>query len=191
MVVPIDNLIIILNTIVTGSESMKNIIKLTISAFLIIILTNGALGYPGMGGNANNTTNNMTLPQGTDNVTQIDLNNTTESDQDIIMVQHLIELDANLLRAENKLYIKETLTFRNIGTKGFFGDLRTSIPEGAENISLARLEMSEMTTGGGIPISFLQNGNIISWKDYIEQNVRTPFLYVLEYTVQPDYRLFQ
>lgn len=170
----------------TGSESMKNITKIIISAFLIILLANSSLGYPGMGGNANNTTNNMTLQQGTGNITQIDLNNTTESDQDIIMVQHLIELDANLLRAENKLYIKETLTFRNIGAKGFFGDLRTSIPEGAENISLARLEMSEMMSGGGIPISFSQNGNIISWKDYIEQNVRAPFLYVLEYTVKQN-----
>ncbi len=180
MVFYIDNLIIILNTIVTGSESMKNIIKLIISAFLIIILTNGTLGYPGMRGNTNNTT----LPQGTDNVSQIDLNNTTESDQDIVMVQHLIEMDANMLRAENKLYIKETLTFRNIGTQGFSGNLRTSIPEGSENISLARLEMSEMATGGGMPISFSQNGNIISWKDYVEQNSRLPFLYVLEYTVK-------
>jgi hypothetical protein len=178
----IDNLIIILNTIVTGSESMKNITKLIISAFLIIILTNGTLGYPGMGGNVNNTT----LPQGTGNVTQIDLNNTTESDQDIVMVQHLIEVDANLLRAENKLYIKETLTFRNMGTKGFSGNLRTSIPEGSENISLARLEMSEMMTGGGLPISFSQDGNIISWKDYVEQNSRLPFLYVLEYSVKQD-----
>lgn len=159
---------------------MKNIIKLIISAFLIIILTNGTLGYPGMRGNTNNTT----LPQGTDNVSQIDLNNTTESDQDIVMVQHLIEMDANMLRAENKLYIKETLTFRNIGTQGFSGNLRTSIPEGSENISLARLEMSEMATGGGMPISFSQNGNIISWKDYVEQNSRLPFLYVLEYTVK-------
>lgn len=189
MVFYIDNLIIILNTIVTGSESMKNIIKLIISAFLIIILTNGTLGYPGMGGNTNNTTipqGNTTLPQGTGNVSQIDLNNTTESDQDIVMVQHLIEMDANMLRAENKLYIKETLTFRNIGTQGFSGNLRTWIPEGSENISLARLEMSEMTTGGGMPISFSQDGNIISWKDYVEQNSRLPFLYVIEYTVKQN-----
>lgn len=187
MVDQIDNLIIILNTIVTGSESMKNIKKLIISAFLIIILTNGALGYPGMGGNANNTiANNTTLPQGTGNVTQIDLNNTTESDQDIIMIQHLIEVDANLLRAENKLFIRETLTFRNNGTKNFFGNLRTSIPEGSENISLARSEMSQTTTGGGMPISFSQNGNIISWKDYVEQNSRLPFLYALEYSVKQD-----
>lgn len=164
---------------------MKNITKIIISAFLIIILANGALGYPGMGGNANNTiANNTTLPQGTGNVTQIDLNNTTESDQDIIMIQHLIEVDANLLRAENKLFIRETLTFRNNGTKNFFGNLRTSIPEGSENISLARSEMSETTTGGGMPLSFSQNGNIISWKDYVEQNSRLPFLYALEYSVK-------
>ena len=189
----------------TGSESMKNITKIIISAFLIIILANGALGFAGMGGVANNTNlphgspGNVTQignvdvpidaisnnPHGSPgNVTQIDLNNTTESDKDIIMVQHLIEVDANLLKAENKLFIRETLIFRNIGTMNFFGNLRTSIPDGSENISLARSEM--MTGGGMMPINFSQNGNIISWKDYVEQNSNLPFLYAVEYGVKQD-----
>jgi len=165
---------------VTGSESMKNITKTIISAFLIILLANGALGYAGMGGNSNN----MTIPQETGNVTQIDLNNTTESDQDIIMIQHLIEIDANLLKAENKLFIRETLIFRNIGTMNFFGDLKTSIPDGSENISLARSEM--MTGGGMVPINYSQNGNIISWKEYVEQNSNLPFMYAVEYSIKQD-----
>src|SRR5659263_591030 len=90
-----DNLIIILNTIRDGCESMKNITKIIISTFLVILLINGALGFPGMGGNSNatNATNTTNIPQETGTIPQIDLNNTTESDQDIIMIQHLIEID--------------------------------------------------------------------------------------------------
>ncbi|MCX9082512.1 MAG: hypothetical protein OIN83_09975 [Candidatus Methanoperedens sp.] len=157
---------------------MKNIIKIIISAFLIILLANGALGYAGMGGN----TSNINIPQVTGNVTQIDLNNTTESDQDIIMVQHLIEVDANILKATNTLFIRETLIFRNIGTKDFYGNLKTSIPDGSDNISLARSEM--MTGGGMVPIDFSQNGNIVSWKEYVEKNSNLPFLYAVEYSVK-------
>jgi len=36
-----------------GSESMKNITKILISTFLVILLANGGLGYPGYGGNSN------------------------------------------------------------------------------------------------------------------------------------------
>lgn len=177
----VDNLIIILNTIRDGCESMKNITKIIISTFLVILLINGALGFPGMGGNssATNITNVTNIPQDTGIIPQIDLNNTTESDQDIIMTQHLIEVDTV---PENKLFIRETLIFRNNGTKNFFGDLRTWVPEGSQNLILARSEM--MTGGGLVPINYSQNGNIISWKDYVEQNSRLPFLYALEYTVQ-------
>ncbi|VVB55821.1 Uncharacterised protein [uncultured archaeon] len=159
---------------------MKNITKIIISTFLVILLTNGALGFPGMGGtsNATNTTN---IPQDTGTISQIDFNNTTSSDQDIIMVQHLIEVDAGL-KTENKLLIKETLIFRNIGTKDFFGDLKTWLPDGSEGVIVARSEM--MTGGGNVPINFSRNGNIISWKDYVGKNSSLPFLYALEYTVQ-------
>jgi len=182
-----DNLIIILNTIRDGCESMKNITKIIISTFLVILLINGALGFPGMGGNSNatnatNTTNTTNIPQETGTIPQIDLNNTTESDQDIIMIQHLIEIDTVQLKAENKLFVRETLIFSNTGTKNFFGDLRTWVPEGSQGINVARSEM--MTGGGMVPIDSLQNGNIISWKDYVEQNSRLPFLYALEYSVQ-------
>ena len=84
------------------------------------------------------------------------------------MVQHLIEVDSVQLKAENKLLIRETLIFRNIGTKDFFGDLKTWIPDGSENVIVAQSEM--MTGGGNVPINFSQNGNIISWKEYVEKN---------------------
>lgn len=166
---------------------MKNITKIIISTFLVILLANGALGFPGYGGNSNatnsNTTNTTDIPQDTQNISQIDLTNTTESDQDIIMVQHLIEVDDSArLKAENKLLIRETLIFRNIGTKDFYGDLRTWVPDGSEDVIVARSEM--MTGGGNVPIDFSRNENIVSWKDYVEQNSSLPFLYVLEYTVQ-------
>ncbi|HEY6586026.1 MAG TPA: hypothetical protein VIY97_02560 [Candidatus Methanoperedens sp.] len=165
---------------------MKNITKIIISTFLVILLANGALGYPGYGGNStatnSNTTNATDIPQNTGTIPQIDLNNTTSSDQDIVLVQHLIEVDAAQLKAENKLLIRETLIFRNIGTKDYVGDLRTWVPDGSENIIVARSEM--MTGGGNVPIDFSQNGNIISWKDYVGKNSSLPFLYALEYTVQ-------
>jgi len=55
------------------------------------------------------------------------------------MAQHLIEYDADQLKSENKLFIRETLIFRNTGTKDYYGSLRTWLPDGSENIKLASL----------------------------------------------------
>ena len=56
-----------------GSESMKNITKIIISTFLVILLANGALGYASYGGNLNatNTTNAIDIPQDTGTISQI------------------------------------------------------------------------------------------------------------------------
>ncbi len=162
-----------------GSESMKNIKKIIICALLVILLANGALGFAGMGGNASN----ITILQDTGTIPPIDLNNTTDSDQDIVMVQHLIEVDSVQLKAENKLFIRETLIFRNIGTENFYGDLRTWLPDGTDNETI-RLSRSEMMTGGGlIPLDFNVNGNILSWKEFVEKNSSLPRLYAVEYIV--------
>jgi len=152
---------------------MNKLKQYLISIFLIVFLINTAYGFAGMTANNTNTTQEVGV------VRQMDLNNTTASDQDIILVQHLIEVDAVRLQPENKLFIKETLIFRNIGTKDFFGALKTWIPDGGENIRLNRSEM--MTTGELITLTYTSNGNIISWQDYVEQNSRLPFLYVVEY----------
>lgn len=161
-----------------GSEFMNKLKQYLISIFLIALLINTAYGFAGM------TVNNATTPQEVGPARQMDLNNTTASDQDIILVQHLIEVDVVQLEPENKLFIKETLIFRNTGTKDFFGPLKTWIPDGGENIRLNRSEM--MTTGELITLPYIKNGNIISWQDYVEQNSTLPFLYVVEYDVKKE-----
>jgi hypothetical protein len=153
--------------------------QLIISTFIIILLANVALGFAGMGGNT------TTIPQDTIEKPW-DLKNATESDQDIIMAQHLIEYDAVQLQSENKLFIRETLIFRNMGTKDFSGSLRTWLPDGSEKIKVGKSEM--MTGGGLIPLDFDKNGNIISWKEYVEQNSNLPSLYVVEYIVAMEPR---
>lgn len=154
--------------------------KYLISIFLIVFLINTACGFAGMGGNTT-LANTTTIPQNASIEKPQDLKNATGSDQDIIMAQHLIEFDAVQLQPENKLFIRETLIFRNIGTKDYFGPLKTWLPDGSEKIKVSKSEM--MTGGGLIPLDFNKTGNIISWQDYIEQNSKLPLLYVVEYTV--------
>jgi hypothetical protein len=155
--------------------------KYLISIFLIVFLINTACGFAGMGGNTTTVPQNMTIPQNTSIEKPQDLKNATGSDQDIIMAQHLIEFDAVQLQPENKLFIRETLIFRNIGTKDYYGPLKTWLPDGSEKIKVSKSEM--MTGGGLIPLDFNKTGNIISWQDYIEQNSKLPLLYVVEYSV--------
>jgi hypothetical protein len=152
--------------------------KYLISIFLMVLLINTAYGFPGMGGN------NTTIAQNTGIQTPLDLKNATESDQDIIISQHLIEIDALQLQSENKLFIRETLIFKNIGLKDFYGSLRTWLPDGNENIKLSKSEMmqgGEMTT-----LDFNKTGNIISWQEYIEKNSSLPPLYYVEYVVAQE-----
>jgi len=139
---------------------------------------NTAYGYPGMSGNT------TTIPQDPGIQTPIDLKNATESDQDIMISQHLIEIDAIQLQSENKLFIRETLLFKNIGSKDFYGSLRTWLPEGNENIKVSKAEMmqgGEMTT-----LDFNKTGNIISWQEYIVKNNSLPPLYYVEYIVSNE-----
>jgi hypothetical protein len=154
---------------------MNLIKKYLISIFLIVFLINTACGDGYMVGN------NTTISQETAIEKPLDLKNATESDQDIIMAQHLIELDAVQLQSENKLLIKETLTFKNIGTKDFNGFLRTWLPDGSEMINVSKSEM--MAEGGLNSLDFNRTGNIISWQEYVEQNSKLPVLYTVEYTV--------
>lgn len=164
-----------------GSEQMKNNHRIILSAIMIILMANLAFAFAGMGLNANNTT----ISQGFNNsIRKMDINNSTQSDQDIMMVQHLIELDTNRMKAQNSLFVRETLIFRNTGARDFFGNLRTWVPDSSENISAARSEM--MTGGELVPVPHSKNGNIISWEDYIEKNSSLPFMYNIEYQVKRD-----
>ena len=143
---------------------MKNITQYLILISLILLI-NPVFGFPGM---TANTTG------------QLDLNNTTDSDKDINLIQHLIEVDAIQMQAQNKLMIRETVIFKNQGTRNFFGTLRTWVPDGSENISMTRNNM--MDGSFQYAISPIQNGNIISWQDAID-NKSLPPLYYLEYMV--------
>ncbi|MCZ7383770.1 MAG: hypothetical protein O8C63_03365 [Candidatus Methanoperedens sp.] len=148
---------------------MKKIKQYLISMFLIIFLINTAYGFAGM------TSNKST--------TQPDLINSTESDQDIVLVQHLIVIDAVQLQSENRLFVSETLALKNIGTKNFNGSLRTWVPDGAEGFRVGKTEMAMGATP--TPIQLMQDGNIISWKDIIKAN-DTASLYVVEYLLPAE-----
>ncbi len=146
---------------------MNKIKQYLISIFLIILLVNNAYGFAGM------TANKSTA--------QPDLINSTESDQDIVLVQNLIEVDTVQLKSQNKLYVRETLIFSNGGTRNFSGFLRTWVQDGAEGIRVGKIQM----TMGAMPepIVWKQNGNIISWQDFLKSNDRLPPLYIVEYVL--------
>ncbi len=161
-----------------GCESMKKTIQYIILLLLVIFFINPVWAFPGM-------TGNKSTAQPVNNITQQD-NNITESDQDIVLLYHLIEIDAVKMQSENKLYIRETLIFKNTGTIRFSGLLRTWVPGEADIINqdgsgeIAKTDMSTGEVSGYLPA--VRNGNIISWKDDVGTNTIAP-LYVLEYTL--------
>lgn len=154
---------------------MKKIIHYIIPIFFIIFLINPVFVSAGMASN--------------DSTAQLDLNNTTESDQDIRLLQHLIEVDAVQFQSESKLYVRETLIFKNVGTQNFSGSLRTWVSDGAEIIKRndrGEITKSEMTTGNPTDyLRIIQNGNIVSWHDDIETNTLAS-IYMLEYIVKAE-----
>lgn len=161
---------------------MKKINKFIITILLMALLTNPVFGYPGMGGN--NSGANI------GNITQIDaenidLANTTQSDQNIILIQHLIEVDAAQFEEQNRIYVRETLIFKNTGDKHFSGSLRTWVPDGIEGIKVGKVAM--MMNGNVQPLNATPDGNIISWQDSIKSNSISP-LYAVEYIlpVEPN-----
>lgn len=157
---------------------MKKINQFLISLILIAILTNPVLGFPGMGGNTSvATTGNITQ----NNQENIDLANATQSDQDIMLIQHLIEVDAAQFEAQNKIYVRETLIFKNIGSKNFSGTLRTWVPDGLEGLKVGKVAM--IMGSSGETLNAIQNGNIISWNDTIKANDSLPPLYAVEYVI--------
>ncbi len=157
---------------------MKTIKMFLISAILIALFTNPVFGYPGMMGNTSGAnTSNITQ-----NDQRIDTVNTTQSDQNIEISSHLIELDADRYASQNKLYVRETIVFRNAGMKHFSGSLKTWIPDGVENITVGKVQMQAEAAGQDIVTA--RNGNIISWQDYIVAN--NVAMYVIEYLISAE-----
>ncbi|TRZ91131.1 MAG: hypothetical protein D4R88_02410 [Methanosarcinales archaeon] len=162
---------------------MKKINRFLISLILIAILTNPVLGYAGLGvNNSKAITSNITQ----NSLENIDFANTTDSDQNIILVQHLIEVDAAQFEAQNQIYVRETLIYKNIGDKNFQGTLRTWVPDGLEGLKVGKVAM--MMGGTVVPMNALQNGNIISWQDPagIKANDPLPPLYAVEYIISAE-----
>jgi hypothetical protein len=158
---------------------MKTINQIIITVFLIALMTNQVFGYPGYGGN------NSSAAAG--NITQngqetIDLVNTTQSDQNIEISSHLIEVDADRYEAQNKLYVREMIVFRNSGDKIFSGALKTWVTDGLEEIQIMKTQMMAETEAQ--PILTEKNGNIISWQDRIDAN--NVQMYVLEYLLSVE-----
>lgn len=109
--------------------------------------------------------------------------NTTESDVNIVLLQHLIEVDAVQFQVENRLLVRETLIFKNTGDKIFSGKLRIWVPDGLVGIRIDRRYMMN----GSIEYSFqpIQNGNIIRWEDKIDSTGLPP-LYAIEYVLSAE-----
>lgn len=154
----------------------RYIVSAITSVFLIMVLINTAYGFP-----PEMTSNKSTVQTGPDNTTQ--LNDTTQSDQDIQLLQHLIEVDAVQFESQNRLDIHETLIFKNNGIKNFSGTLRTWVPDGASGIKAERRNMMDGTLEYGLQM--IQNGNIISWQDKIITKSLPP-LYALGYMLPAE-----
>ncbi|MDP2840669.1 MAG: hypothetical protein Q8O17_00095 [Candidatus Methanoperedens sp.] len=170
---------------------MKKINQFIITVLLIALLTSPVFGYAGMGGNTSVATTGIITQNGQEN---IDLANTTQSDQNIILVQHLIEVDAAKFEEQNIIYVHETLIFKNIGDMNFQGTLRTWVPDRLETLVPGGLEEQKVKVGkvammmGGsvIPINAIQKRNVISWNDSIKINDPLPPLYAVEYVLSAE-----
>jgi hypothetical protein len=178
---PVNNKIYLHIWYIKICEAMKTISQAVITIFLIVLFTNPVFGYPGYGGNTSPATAVNSTQNGQVN---IDLANTTQSDQNIEISSHLIEVDADRYESQNKLYVHEMIVFRNRGEAVFSGTLKTWIPDGLEEIKVMKAQMMPET--GGQPNQTAQNGNIISWQGRIEAN--NVLMYDLEYllSVEPN-----
>ncbi|MDD5474405.1 MAG: hypothetical protein PHU34_09705 [Candidatus Methanoperedens sp.] len=162
---------------------MKKLMQYIIPVFLIVFLASPAFGFAGM------TASNSTIQP------ELDPGNATDSDQDLVLVQHLIEVDAVQLQSENKLLVRETLVFKNTGNKNFSGKLRTWVQDGAEIITTK--DSGEIVRQGVIQRRNMMdgrfeyslkptlNGNIVSWTDTIGTKSLPP-LYAMEYLLPAE-----
>lgn len=111
------------------------------------------------------------------------LSNSTASDRDVVLSQHLIELDDT--QQENNLTIKETLVFKNTGEQNFSGSLSMWVPDDAIDVVVAKVEMMASATPISLPATSkkVQKGNIISWSSSIQKNNSLPPMFAVLYQV--------
>ena len=101
----------------------------------------------------------------------------------VIMVQHLIEVD----QVSNPGYLKvdETIVFKNLGTGDYNGPLFSWLPDGAFNVGVAKLEMSAGGQIRSLNVFWVDN-NVVGWNDTILSGaVMTP-MYRLQYMVPAE-----
>ena len=155
---------------------MNKVTKCIIPILLVILLIQPAFGYGGMAATTSTSDNEST--------TQHDIENTTDSDQYIALLQHLVEVDMVKQESENKIFIRETLIYRNDGAENYLGSIRSWIPDDAEGVRVARVEM--MVEGSLMALQTTINGNIVSWNDFIKASDPLPPLYILEYSIPAE-----
>jgi hypothetical protein len=93
-------------------------------------------------------------------------------------------VDAAKFEEQNRIYVRETQIFKNIGDMNFQGTLRTWVPDGLEGLNVGKVPM--VMGGTVVPMNATQNGNIISWNDTIKANDPLPPLYALEYVLSAE-----
>lgn len=144
-------------------------------------MTNPVFGYKEYATNNSGAITGDITQDGQEN---IDLANTTKSDQNIILIKQLIEVDAAQFEEQNRIGVHETLIFKNIGDKKFSGTLRTWVPDGLEGLNVGKVPM--MMGGTVMPMNATHNGNIISWNDTIQLNDPLPPMYAVEYVLSAE-----
>lgn len=144
-------------------------------------MTNPVFGYKEYATNNSGAITGDITQDGQEN---IDLANTTKSDQNIILIKQLIEVDAAQFEEQNRIGVHETLIFKNIGDKKFSGTLRTWVPDGLEGLKVGKVPM--MMGGTVVPMNATQNGSIISWNDTIQLNDPLPPMYAVEYVLSAE-----
>lgn len=108
---------------------------------------------------------------------------TTSYGANVIIVQHLIEID----QVSNPGYMKvaETIVFKNIGTGNYTGPLFSWVPDGVFNVGAIKLGMSPTALGIPLNVSFV-NDNVIVWNDTILANAGTTPMYRVQYMVPAE-----
>ena len=149
----------------------KSSIILTSALFcLIFFLTLSTVSaYPEMAenGNAADSSNSM------------EGNPTYSYGTDIVMIQHLIEIDQ--VSYEGYIKIAETLVLINAGTENYTGPIFAWIPDEAFDVNVGLLEM---VMGGQINlIEYSMKGNVVSWNGTVPAGPNMPNMYRLEYKV--------
>jgi len=150
--------------------SKRSLIFTSVLFYLIFLLTFSTVSaYPEMAENGN----------AADSINSMGGNPTYSYGTDIVMMQHLIEIDQ--VSYDGYIRIAETLVIRNSGTENYTGPIYAWIPDEAFEVNIALLEM---TMSGQINlIEYSMVENVVSWNGTVLAGSNMPPMYRLEYKV--------